>query len=139
MNATSAHGPAYERRKLRSDQTNRAIGLLFEAVADALHVSQVALADSRGLRLVHCGDEDVCDVLAAYGPLLFKSIDPTTRRRVLDTLLASVEGATPDGVSVRRFSAHDEDLYLCVLGRPGATKEVALNRAIAGARRILTN
>lgn len=131
--------PTLERRKLRSNQASRAIGYLFQAVADSHQVEHVALADSRGLLLVNWGDAQVCDVLAAYGPLLFKTVDPLTRQRILDTLVCSVDGATPDRISLRRFSANGEDLYLCVLGAPGAAKDVALNRAVTGARRILSN
>ena len=53
----------YERRKLRSNQANRAIGFLFQTVADSHDISHVALADSRGLLLVHWGEAQQCDVL----------------------------------------------------------------------------
>lgn len=136
---TMQTAPMFERRKLRSNQANRAIGFLFQAVAESHEVSHVALADSRGLLLVNQGDEQACDVLAAYGPLLFKTIDPITRQHILQTLTASIPGASADRLSLRRFSAHGEDLYLCVIGEPGAAKDVALNRAVTGARRILSN
>ena len=129
----------FERRKLRSTQPNRALGFLFEAVADSHDVTHVALADSRGLLLVSWGNDAECDVLAAYGPLLFKTIDPITRQHILETLAASIPRATADRLSLRRFSAHGETLFLCILGEPGAAKDVALNRAATGARRILTN
>lgn len=131
--------PTFERRKVRSNKPSRAISFLFEAVATSHDVTHVALADSRGLLLVARGETQACDVLAAYGPLLFKTIDPITRQHILDTLTASIPGATPDRLSLRRFTTHGEDLYLCVLGAPGAAKDVALNRAVSGARRILSN
>ncbi|MFT6400230.1 MAG: hypothetical protein ACJAYU_005000 [Bradymonadia bacterium] len=128
----------YERRKLRSNQANRALGFLFESVADTHDVTHVALADNRGLLLVHWGEARSCDVLAAYGPLLFKTIDPISRSHILDTLASTIQGADSDRISIRRFKAHGEELYLCVLGEPGAAKDVALNRVIGGARRILS-
>ena len=127
----------YERRKLRSNQANRALGFLFQSVADTHDVSHVALADNRGLLLVHWGDARACDVLAAYGPLLFKTIDPISREHILETLEATIGEAHRDRISIRRFKAHGEDLYLCILGEPGAAKDVALNRVVSGARRIL--
>ena len=127
----------YERRKLRSSQANRALGFLFQSVADSHDVSHVALADNRGLLLVHWGESRACDVLAAYGPLLFKTLDPISREHILATLEATITDAERDRISIRRFKAHGEDLYLCILGEQGATKDVALNRVVSGARRIL--
>lgn len=129
----------FERRKLRSNQPNRAITFLFRAVADSHDVSHVALADSRGLLLVSHGDPAACDVLAAYGPLLFKTVDPITREHILTTLAQTIEGARPENLSVRRFMVDGEPLFLCILGEPGAAKDVALNRAVSGSRRILAN
>ncbi len=131
------HTQSYERRKLRSNQANRAITFLFRAVADSHDVTHVALADSRGLLLVSWGSQAECDVLAAYGPLLFKTVDPISRNHILETLSDSITGARADRLSLRRFVVDDEPLYLCVLGEPGAAKDVALNRAVNGSRRIL--
>ncbi|MCB9508105.1 MAG: hypothetical protein H6698_08805 [Myxococcales bacterium] len=126
-----------ERRKLRTSNSNRALGFLFTAVAESYTLSLVALADARGLLLVHWGDAQQADVLAAYGPLLVRTVDPASRAHILDTLAATVPSATPARLSVRRVACHGEDLYLCVVGEPGAAKDVALNRAISGTRRIL--
>ena len=128
----------YERRKLRSNQANRALSFLFQSVADSHDVTHVALADNRGLLLVNWGDAHSCDVLAAYGPLLCKTIDPISREHILETLEATISEANRNRISIRRFKAHGEDLYLCILGEPGAAKDVALNRVVCGARRILT-
>ena len=45
--------------------------------------------------------------------------------------------ASPERISVREFFAHGERMYLCAQGTPSAAKDVAVCRAISGARRIL--
>lgn len=129
--------PGFERRKLRATSMGQSLELLFSAVAEAHGVKHVALADARGLPLAHHGDPDHCEILAAYGPLLYRTLDAPSRRRVLESLLGCIPNADPETISVRRIDQFDEELYLCVLGERGAGKDVALNRAIAGARRIL--
>lgn len=130
---------AIERRKLRSNHPNRAVGFLFEAVADRHDVTHVALADESGLLLVNSGDEHECDVLAAFGPLLFKTLDPIGRQHIVSALAETIPTATVERLSLRRFDVDGETFFLCVLGAPGAAKDVALNHAVTGARRILAN
>ena len=128
---------SFDRRKLRTTNSNRAMQLLFSSTAGRYGLEMVALADSRGLLLVNWGDPQACDVLAAYGPLLVRTVDASERAQIFSTLSMLVPSATPGRLSVRRVSTHGEDLYLCVVGGTGATKDVALGSAASGARRIL--
>lgn len=126
-----------ERRRVRSANTNRAMNYLFEAITDSTDVSHIALADSRGLLLVHSGAEPACDVLAAYAPLLTQTADTDAREQLLGTMSAYVTEAAPERITVRRFAHKGEEMYVCALGGETVSKDVAVCRAIRGARRIL--
>ncbi|MFT4704801.1 MAG: hypothetical protein ACI81R_002509 [Bradymonadia bacterium] len=127
----------FERRKVRSVNPNRAISYLFRSIARDADVGHMALADKRGLLLVHAGEEETCDVLAAYAPLLSQTVDPESRDTLLGTMTSYLSEASPEKISVRRFEYAGEALFLCALGKIGAGKDVAVCRAISGARRIL--
>lgn len=133
---TTTSQPA-ERRRVRSTNASRAMNYLFEAITDTTEISDLALADSRGLLLVHSGSEPACDVLAAYAPLLTKTLDSDARHQLLGTMASYVNDASPDRITVRRFAHHGEELYVCALGGETVSKDVAVCRAIRGARRIL--
>ena len=128
----------YERRRVRSTNPNQAMGHLFATIARDNAVEHLALADQRGLLLVHSGQQETCDVLAAYAPLLSKTVDPSSREVLLDTMTGYLAEARPERIAVRRFDHGGEPLFLCALiTSTSAAKDVAVCRAVSGARRIL--
>lgn len=137
MTPAPNHVVPFERRKVRSSNPNRAMTHLFDAIARDAEVQHMALADQRGLLLVHSGEEGTCDVLAAYAPLLSKTVDPSSREVLLDTMSGYLATARPERIAVRRFDHGGEPLFLCALGEQDARKDVAVCRAVSGARRIL--
>jgi hypothetical protein len=126
-----------ERRKLRSNQSRQAAKLLIESLADSHALRLLTLADASGLPLSVAGSAVEAEVLAAYAPLLSRTLDAISRESIVDNLCAQIDGITWEQISVRSFDINGDLFYLIAVGAPGATKDIALYRAITGCRRIL--
>jgi len=127
----------FERRRLRSPNLARAMELLLAAVGEAFNLSHAVVADHSGLMQASWGDPDDGHALAAYAPMLHRTMDPLIRERIIETLAQYIPRADSSRIAIRHFTCGGESLYVCVLGDPGASKDVALCRALSGARRIL--
>ncbi len=125
------------RRRRRSPNLLRALELYLEKLAADFDASHVVIADSSGLVQARNGDSEECYAIAAYAPLIGRTLDAAARERLIESLSQYVATARPANTAVRTFDVHGATLVACVVGRDGAQKDVAIARALAGARRIL--
>ena len=129
--------PFAERRVRRSAQTLTALTLQLEYVYEKEGLRAFALGDENGMIVASAGDPQEAEILAAYAPLLSRSVDHTYRQQILSRVEGHLPQITPETLHVRAFEADGETLYLTLVGRPEAYHRVGLFRAITGVRRIL--
>lgn len=127
-----------ERRKVRSSQARTAAAHLLERIAATHALASLALCDEQGLVVVATGDAELAEVLAAYAPLLTRTLDAVSRARLLDSVGEQLPMLQLDRVSVRPFTLEEEQLYVVAVGDLGAGKDVAVCRALTGCIRILS-
>ena len=125
-----------ERRKLRSRRFQRAIELLLGSVAGKSGYDAVAVATNEGLLVAANGDEEQCDVLAAYAPIVSRSRDVVVKRQLIEMLEPYLPGAHPDGIHFRPFEANGERMFFCAMVNRGEVDRGGVFRAITGVRRI---
>ena len=132
------HVPAsFERRRRRSVNLVRALELFLDKLAADFDASHVVIADSSGLVQARTGAQEECYAVAAYAPLIGRTLDVAARDRLIESLSQYVDTARTSNTAVRAFEVHGATLVACVIGRDGAKKDVAIARALSGARRIL--
>lgn len=129
--------PSLERRRRRSSSLGRALELYLDKVRADFGASHVVIADSSGLVQAASGETEECYALAAYAPLVARSVDTPTRGRIVESLAQYVERAGETNTAVRSFDVHGATLFAAFIGPSGATKDVAIARVLSGARRIL--
>ena len=127
-----------ERRRVRSSQARTAASHLLERIAAAHALASLALCDEQGLVVVAAGDGEMAEVLAAYAPLLARTLDAVSRARLLDSISDQLPNLQVERVSVRPFSLESEQLFVVAVGDLGAGKDVAVCRALTGCIRILS-
>ncbi len=135
----STRSVTVDRRSRRSQQTLEALTYQLEHILERENLHNFTLGDRRGLVIANAGDRRESDVLAAYAPVLARSLDDRHRRRVLARINTLLPTLPVESIRVRRFCVDDEDLFLTLVGRPGVYRDVGLYRAITGVRRILDN
>lgn len=126
-----------ERRQRRSPQTLTALTYQLQHIFEREGLRNFTLGDSKGLIIARAGDDIESEVLAAYAPLLAKSVDRRFRQQVLSRIEHMVPDINPESVHIRQFSVDGESLFLTLCGKPGVYRDVGLYRAITGVRRIL--
>jgi hypothetical protein len=135
---TDSLAPApFERRRRRSVNLVRALELFLEKLAADFNASHVVIADASGLVQARTGAQEECYAIAAYAPLIGRTLDVSARDRLIESLSQYVDSARASNTAVRAFEVHGATLVACVVGRDGAQKDVAIARALSGARRIL--
>lgn len=127
-----------ERRKARSSQARTAASLLLERIAATHALTSLALCDEQGLVVVATGNTEMAEVLAAYAPLMTRTLDAISRARLLDSIGDHMPSLQLDRVSVRPFTLEEEQLFVVAVGDLGAGKDVAVCRALTGCIRILS-
>ncbi len=127
-----------ERRRVRSSQARTAASHLLERIAAAHALASLALCDEQGLVVVSAGDGEMAEVLAAYAPLLARTLDAVSRGRLLDSVSDQLPNLQVERVSVRPFTLEEEQLFVVAVGDLGAGKDVAVCRALTGCIRILS-
>ena len=124
------------RRRRRSDQPLQALTYQLEHIFERENLHNFTLGDARGLVIAQAGDIHESNVLAAYAPMLARSVAGRYRRQVLSRIGSVIPTITVDSIHVRRFKMEGQQLYLTLVGRPGVYRDVSLYRAITGVRRI---
>jgi len=127
-----------ERRRVRSSQARTAASHLLERIAATHALASLALCDEQGLVVVATGNTEMAEVLAAYAPLLTRTLDAISRARLLDSVSEQLPGLQMDRVSVRPFTLEEDQLFVVAVGDLGAGKDVAVCRALTGCIRILS-
>jgi hypothetical protein len=127
----------FERRRRRSVHMVRALELFVEKLARDFGASHVVIADGSGLVQASHGAQEECYALAAFSPLIGRSVDSAVRARLGAALAQYVPVARDANTAIRAFDVHGATLFACVLGRDGASKDVAVARLLTGTRRIL--
>lgn len=112
----SATTPHPERRQRRSQNLEKALGLLLDAARRRQGYAALAVADESGLLVAGSGHFAECEELAAYAPLTCQPRPRAHRRR-------EVQGLTVDGISVLITGVD--------------AREPGLDAIVAGCRRIL--
>ncbi len=129
---------SHERRRRRSAHMRQAVHYQLASCAENYGVPSLSLGDERGLMVGGAGlISTVDEALVAFAPLLCRAHMRTQRTWLVQAMREVLPELRHRHVSVRRFQVGGESLYLCALGRRGSHKEVAMNHAITGLRRIL--
>jgi hypothetical protein len=121
-----------DRRRVRSEETQRALNLQLAHVCAQANMEALVLADESGLVLAGAGDPELCDELGAYAPLITRS-DRHTR----------VEGPLADRPMAIRHVRHEgQQLFLVSCGEVchqafRHATDAWLGRTRRGVRRIL--
>jgi hypothetical protein len=118
--------PFQERRVRRSSSRDLALGFQLEHVRDRARLEALVLADEDGLVVANAGDAAVCREVAAYAPLLARSILGVA----LPPLLRGAE------VAIRVVEVHGQPLYLASVGG-GVARDALLAHSARGVHRIL--
>lgn len=126
-----------ERRRKRSGQTLEALTYQLEHIFQKESLHNFTLGDPRGLVIAQAGNCHESEVLAAYAPMLARSLNERYRQQVMSRMNSVMPTTTLDSIHVRRFEVEGQTLYLTLVGRPGVYRDVGLYRAITGVRRIL--
>lgn len=126
-----------DRRRRRSDKPLQALTYQLEHIYDQQDLHNFTLGDARGLVVAQAGDIHESRLLAAYAPVMTRSVSRRWRQQVLSRMTALTATITADSIHVRSFEIDDQQLYLTLVGRPGVYRDVGLYRAITGVRRIL--
>lgn len=131
---------AVDRRRNRSDQATEAIHFQLRHLAEQYDLNHLVLADSRGLMLASANGEAkeaAASALAAYAPVFARHLDRGARDQVMQKLGDELPEVTGSTLSVRRFTLHGEDHFLCVVGEEPMIRQANLYRAVSGIRRIV--
>jgi hypothetical protein len=108
------------------------------ACMDRHPLNSIIVSDERGMILGTGGlVEETDEALAAVAPLLCRAKERLERKALLETLGEEIPRHIRRDLSVRRFSADGESLYLCARGERGPKKDEAMKSAIRGLKRIL--
>lgn len=126
-----------DRRRRRSRQTLLALTYQLEHIYEREDLHNFTLGDDRGQMIAQAGDRHESQVLAAYAPVLARSVATRYRRQVLSRLNTLIPTITADSLHVRQFEIGGEQRFLTLAGRPGVYRDVSFYRAITGVRRIL--
>lgn len=128
-----------ERRRRRSDQPLQALTYQLEHIFERNELHNFTLGDSRGLVIAQAGDIHESEILAAYAPMLARTVDRRYRRQVLSHINSVAPTINVDSIYVRRFRLDHQAFFLTLVGRPDIYRHISLYRAISGVRRILAN
>lgn len=129
--------PTIERRRRRSDQTLTALTYQLEHIYRNEGLRNFTLANTSGLVIASAGDPLESEVLAAYAPLLARSVERRFRHQVIARIQNLLPDLKAEALHVRQFQVDGEVLFLTLAGKPGVYRDVGLYRAITGVRRIL--
>ena len=130
--------PLYaERRRRRSNKPLQALTYQLEHIFERNELHNFTLGDCRGLMIAQAGDIHESEILAAYAPMLARTVDRRYRRQVLSHINSVIPTITVDSIYVRRFRLDHQAFYLTLVGRPDVYRHLSLYRAISGVRRIL--
>ena len=101
-------------------------------------IEEISVVDERGLVVARAGDDtSSSEVLGAHAPLLFRTVDPQSRRRIFSSMVADVGRDRLRRASVREFVVQGQPLFLCLVGGRAREKNVAIRRVVNGITRIL--
>ena len=120
--------PFEERRVKRSQNRDVALGYQLENVLERGRMEALVLADDQGLALATAGAPTVCRELAAFAPLIYKSI----LGMQMPPMLRGAE------VAVRLAHVYGESLYMASVGG-GVARDALLAHSIRGVKRILAS
>lgn len=125
-----------DRRRRRSAKTLEALTYQLEHIFRREDLHNFTLCDTRGLVVAQAGNKRESEVLAAFSPMLSRSVSRRYRHQVFSRINNLLPTITADSIHVRRFDIEGETLFLTLVGRPGVYQDVSLYRAITGVRRI---
>lgn len=125
-----------DRRKHRSNQTNRAIELQLEHLLDQYQFHTMVVCDRDGLRLSSVGDDVDHQCVAAFTPYIGEAVGQDREGFASDLLDELGDFEDPTHVAVRSFPAQGAKLYVCAISPRRDGVDVALDHAVAGIRRI---
>lgn len=129
--------PTIERRRRRSDQTLTALTYQLEHIFKNEGLRNFTLANMSGLVVASAGDPLESEVLAAYAPLLARSVERRFRHQVIARIQKLIPDMSAESLHIRQFTVDGEPLFLTLAGKPGVYRDVGLYRAVTGVRRIL--
>lgn len=127
-----------ERRSRRSNETLTALTYQLEHSLMNENLRNISLGDSSGQGIAQAGDAFESEVLAAYAPLLSRSVNQRFRLQIFRRMEPLMPGVTLENIYVRQFDVDGETLFLTFCGDPGVARDVSLYRTITGVRRILS-
>jgi len=126
-----------ERRTRRSEIIIEAIRFQLMSSLDEGPLNSILVSDDRGMILGAGGPvKETDEAMAAVAPLLCRA-KRVERKTLLKTIGVEIPQRVRRDLSVRRFRADGESLYLCARGARGLEKDDAMNHAIIGLKRIL--
>jgi tRNA U54 and U55 pseudouridine synthase Pus10 len=126
------------RRQRRSERICEAARLQLDTCVSEHGIDEISVVDERGLVVAKSGNDTAdSEMLGAHAPLLFRTKDPQSRRRIFASIASEVTPRRMRRFSVREFVVHGQPLFLCVVGRNGRHKNLAIRRAVSGMTRIL--
>lgn len=128
-----------ERRKRRSSEPLQALTYQLEHVFERNDLHNFTLGDERGLVIAQAGDIHESEILAAYAPMLARTVDRRYRRQVLSHINSVAPTLSVDSIYVRRFRHDRQAFFLTLVGRPDLYRDISFYRAISGVRRILAD
>jgi hypothetical protein len=128
---------ATDRRKTRSSELITALGLAFRSVANQFDLTHVVLSDRGGISYAGHGPSDEIEILAAFSPLLAGAAEQSAQQRIGQAIEDNVPTVANGRMSARAFEINGTRFVVSVVGRNGASRDVALCRAMSSARRIL--
>jgi len=117
------------RRERRSNECGTALRFQLESTLKNASLEALTLSDGEGLLLASAGEDDLCEELGAFAPIL-AHCQP-------GKIVVSGSGANFEEVAVRSIDYFGQYLYLASLGG-GANNHRALARSAEGIQRILT-
>ena len=127
---------ASERRRQRSENTYEAIKFQLEFIHESQALRNIVVADSRGLLIACAGDTEDANVLAAYAPLMARTIEKTRYLDIMERVKGFIPELREERAAFRTFNIDGEDLFICLVGKAGVMRHADLYRAVSGIRRI---
>lgn len=126
-----------DRRRRRSTECRKAIEFQLIHLAEQYDLRNLVLADSAGLMVAADDDSSEARAIAAFGPLLARRLDRSTRGELIEQLSTFLPTSDAASISVRRFHLNGAAHFLCVVGNGRLRRQANIYRAVTGIRRIV--
>lgn len=120
----------FEKRRRRSDRTQKALNYQIEHVVDEFGMDLMVLADHNGLVVAAAGDRRAAKVFAVYAESLEKGGEPDP------ALKAVMPELSADRIVCKSITLDDFPLYLCAVMDTDEETMAGFDRARTGLQRI---